>query len=871
MKKTILLFIALSFSVISFSRTFFLLEKEGYQTPIDTPSNKKHIYEYNPLYRASNTLSIDIIHTNLYVKFNWDSSLLYGKAEILLKSHFYALDKIYLNARGMRINSIKISDHTSKADIPFSYKYENDSIKISLNKKYTSSQQLLATINYVAQPEKLKEGGSNAIQSDKGLYFINPKNEVPGKLPQIWTQGETQSNSVWFPTVDSPNEKMTQDIYITVDKKYTTLSNGLLTDIKDNKDGTKTDHWKMDLPHAPYLVMMAIGEFKKVTDKPWKGKEISYYVEPAYEPYAKAIFGNTYKMIDFFSNKLGVDFAWPKYGQIIARDYVSGAMENTSATLHGEFLYQTDRDTVGGVKGESVISHELFHQWFGDLATCESWSNLPLNESFATYGEYLWNEYFNGRDAADENHYRSGRGYFGRHGSVDNSPALIRYFYSNREDMFDGVSYNKGGQVLHMLRKLVGDDAFFQSLKLYLTQNKFKATEIHHLRLAFEETTGQDLQWFFNQWFMYGGHPMLQINKSYNADSKILTLTIQQNQPEEFPIYKLPVDIDIYLSKETIRKKIIIDEAAETFTFQVSENPLLVNFDTERQLLAKIDYPKSTEEYMYQFEHAPLWLDRYEAITNLKDKLNNNTVLEFFITKVLKDKYAGIRSEAINILKSKIKDNSNLKEVIKTIAQKDMAVSVKADAIASLSETYDENILLIYKNTLDKEYSSELISVCLYGLNKNNKDMADMYAKKFENDKSKSIIMAVTAIYSESGKDTHFDFMIKNLSTFTGFETFGYMSMLGKYLKKVNSSGYILNAAKTISTYYKNGGKMNKFAAQKVLNDITNVWSDKEKNLKKSIEEAKKNNNPTQSLEDELKTVSETAKNLKEIVNKFGA
>lgn len=149
--------------------------------------------------------------------------------------------------------------------------------------------------------------------------------------------------------------------------------------------------------------------------------------------------------------------------------------------------------------------------------------------------------------------------------------------------------------------------------------------------------------------------------------------------------------------------------------------------------------------------------------------------------------------------------------------------------------------------------------------------MADMYAKKFENDKSKSIIMAVTAIYSESGKDTHFDFMIKNLSTFTGFETFGYMSMLGKYLKKVNSSGYILNAAKTISTYYKNGGKMNKFAAQKVLNDITNVWSDKEKNLKKSIEEAKKNNNPTQSLEDELKTVSETAKNLKEIVNKFGA
>ena len=172
-------------------------------------------------------------------------------------------------------------------------------------------------------------------------------------------------------------------------------------------------------------------------------------------------------MIDFYSKQLGVDYHWPKYSQIVVRDYVSGAMENTSATLHGDFMvYQTTREMIDGKKGDDVIAHELYHQWFGDLVTAESWSNLPLNESFATYGEYLWNEYKNGRDAADENHAGSRYGYMAQ--SQQKEVDLIRFDYEHREDMFDGFSYNKGGQVLHMLRKAVGDEAFFASLKLYL-------------------------------------------------------------------------------------------------------------------------------------------------------------------------------------------------------------------------------------------------------------------------------------------------------------------------------------------------------------------------------------------------------------------
>ncbi|GAB4207835.1 MAG: hypothetical protein Fur0023_18960 [Bacteroidia bacterium] len=847
------------------------LQAANNYTKLPSDTSKKHIYTYNSEYRSSNTLITDIIHTNLYVKPIWDSSILIGKAEIILKPYFYSTDKIFLNARGMRINSIKINDSKNKNSIPFSYKYENDSIKIQLKNAIPSTQTLVVSIDYVAQPEKIKAGGSNAIQSDKGLFFINPKNTIPGKMPQIWTQGETQSNSVWFPTNDSPNEKMTHDIYITVDKKYTTLSNGLLVETKQNPDGTKTDHWKMGLPHAPYLVMMGIGEFKKITDKPWKNKEISYYVEPAYEPYAKAIFHNTYKMIDFFSSKLGVDFPWPKYAQIIVRDYVSGAMENTSATLHGEFLYQTGRDTVGGVNAEDVISHELFHQWFGDLVTCESWSNLPLNESFATYGEYLWKEHAYGRDAADEHHYFSARGYFARHSSPSTSHPLIRFFYDNREDMFDGISYNKGGQVLHMLRKLVGDDAFFQSLQLYLTKNMFKPVEIHHLRLAFEEVTGQDLNWFFNQWFIYGGHPQLTVQKNYDAKNKMLTITVEQQQPAEFPLYRLPLYVDIYTPKGVDRKYIDIQNARQTFTFSVDEPPLLVNFDAERQLLAEIKtYTKSDDEYLYQLQHAPLWLDRYESIKNLEKKISDKKITDAFINYGLKDKYEGIRSEIINILKNQISANESLKNKIISMAQTDPSPKVRSTALSALSVLSDSpEIKSLYLNALQKEYGADIISVALNGLNAIDKKTALEQAQKFENDKSKSIVMSILNIYADSGNEKYWPYFNKHISTFTGFEVFGYATALNKYIKNLNHSGTALAIAKTLYPVYQSSSGMTSFTLKKILKELDKNWSDKEKNLMNAIQQSKQNNEPTQNLEDQLRTVSETLKEIKNITNKL--
>ncbi len=398
--------------------------------------------------------STTLLHTKLDARFDYDNSQLIGKAWITLKPHFYPTDTLSLDAKGMDIKNISIVKGTTKA--PLKYEYDGLVLNIKLDKKYTRNDNYTVYIDYIAKPNEFKAVGSAAITDAKGLYFINPKGEEKNKPTQIWTQGETEATSVWVPTIDKPNQKTTQEIAMTVPAKYVTLSNGKLISQKKNTDGTRTDTWKMDLPHAPYLFFMGVGDYAVVKDS-YKGKEVSYYVEKEYAPVARKIFGNTPEMMAFFSKVLGVEYPWNKYAQIVGRDYVSGAMENTTATLHQESAQQDARELVDDNVWEGTIAHELFHQWFGDYVTSESWSNLTLNESFANYSQVLWKEYKYGKDAGDEENFSDMNGYIQ---SQSENKNLVRYYYNDKEAMFDAVSYNKGGRILHMLRNYVGDSAF---------------------------------------------------------------------------------------------------------------------------------------------------------------------------------------------------------------------------------------------------------------------------------------------------------------------------------------------------------------------------------------------------------------------------
>lgn len=836
------------------------------------------------VYREANPKLTDIIHTRLDVSFDWTNSRLNGKAQLKLKQHFYASDMVYLNARGMDIKSVSVSEivflpvnkkvgnkiidtgveEKQNTVNNSSYKYENDSIKINLGRVFKGDEKFYVTIEYVSKPNELKKGGSNAISSDKGLYFVNPTGENIYKMPQIWTQGETQSNSAWFPTIDSPNSKTTQDIYMTVEDRFTTLSNGLLVDTKKNSDGTKTDHWKMEEPHAPYLAMMAVGMFKKVTDEPWNGKEVSYYVEKEYEPHAKGIFGDTKEMIEFYSSKLGVPYAWPKYAQIAVRDYVSGAMENTSATLHGDFaVYQTTREMVDGKKGEDIIAHELFHQWFGDLVTCESWSNLPLNESFATYGEYLWEEYKNGRDAADRHHWQSREGYMGSLKEVD----LVRFNYEEREDMFDAFSYNKGGQVLHMLRKAVGDEAFFASLKNYLETNKFKSAEIHNLRLAFEEVTGKDMNWFFNQWFLSKGRPKLKVSQSYNASTGKVELSIEQTQDfKKYPLYKLPIDIDIYVNGKAERTRIWVTEAKQTFNIKTSGQPQLVNFDAERQLLCNLDYTKTKEEYIFQYKNAPLYQDRMEAIKGLEEKLNDSEVFNLFKQIAQTDKYHPVRSYVVGKLESASQDQmADVKQVLLSVYNNDKKTRTRARALSALNKKFSGDAEVQALN--EKALSEQSYAICgeaIDALTKSNPKLAMEKSKQFESDHGTDIVFAIADLYSNHGADDQIKYFQDNIKYMTGFEMVSFCGLYSKTAKRCTSEVSAISCAKDLETIAFGATRFVKYGAVKGLRDLTQVWEGKEKATKAKLEAATAEKKDTAALEKELKTITET----KDIISK---
>ncbi|MEM8909604.1 MAG: M1 family metallopeptidase, partial [Bacteroidota bacterium] len=467
-----------------------IIEERDLDTMVVTapkPNKLKTPQEYSlPPYAPSFTLDNDLLHTILDLRFNWAEELVYGKATLKLQPWFYPTNQVRLDAKDFDFHSITLVGEQEQ----LKYDYDGSQIIIYLGKTFTRTEQYELLIDYTARPSRMGgQGGSAAITSDQGLFFINPKGEEPDKPTQIWTLGETEWNSRWFPTIDKPNERCTQEMYLTVEDKYQTLSNGLMLSSTKNADGTRTDYYKMDQPHAPYLFMITIGEFA-VEKESWEGIPLEYYVEHDYKESAKNIFAHTPEMLTFFSKITGVKFPWPKYSQVVVRDFVSGAMENTTGVTFGDFVQKTNRELIDN-HNDGIVAHELFHHWFGDYVTCESWSNLTMNEGFANYSEYLWFEHKYGVDDADRHRQSEMRGYLESTATGGAHP-LIHFGVADKEDMFDAHSYNKGGLVLHMLRNYIGDDAFFATLEKYLKDNAYAAVEAHDLRLVTEEVCGQD-------------------------------------------------------------------------------------------------------------------------------------------------------------------------------------------------------------------------------------------------------------------------------------------------------------------------------------------------------------------------------------------
>ena len=738
---------------------------------------------YNKIepYQGSEKRINDILHTKLEVSFNWDSTYLYGKATLLIKPHFYPTDSLILDAKGFQIHEVSLLDSIGKRS-PLEYTYDSSFLKIDLNRIYERTDTFEVFIDYTSMPNKLKTEGSSAIRSDKGLYFINPDGSDPNKPKQIWTQGETEASSAWFPTIDAPNEKTTQEIYITVDSNFVTLSNGKLMFQTENEDGTRTDYWKQELPHAPYLFMMAIGEFAVVKDE-WKGKPVHYYVEPKYKEFARDIYPNTVEMLEFFSQKFGYEFPWDKYHQVVVRDYVSGAMENTGAVIFGEFIQGDGRFLVDNA-AEDIVSHELVHHWFGDLVTCESWSNLPLNESFATYGSYLWNEHKYGKDEADLGGMRDFSVYL--RSSDINKKKLIRFEYKNRMEMFDAHSYQKGGRILHLLRHYLGDEAFFESLKHYLHKKAFQPAEVHDLRLSFEAISGEDLNWFFNQWFLAAGHPEIKVEKTYDDSTKVLTVELKQSQsgkdvPEIFELYTT-----IGIADEAGNYKVHpvhIVEKEQTFEFEMSASPILVNLDVDKVLVAEIDQAIDREDAITLFNMASNYMDKRKAVDLLKfDKSEAGLDI---IESTLKADFWALRDRGLKNMRKLAKQRPESSfELVKEMAKNDEKSTVRASAIASLAKYFEDKVSLELLKESTKDTSFRVVSQALSALFEKDEAEGIKIAERLEEEENSILTSTIADIYAKEGSAKRMKFFKEKIELASGFAKFPILSTFSEYLQK---------------------------------------------------------------------------------------
>lgn len=731
-------------------------------------------------YRAKPTRTFDLLHTTLDLTFDYENEWVNGTAELTLVPYFYPQKELVLDAKDFEIHSFRLIGG-EESDLNF--RYNQQKITAYLPTTYSKSDTLKVRIRYTAKPNENAGGGSMAITDTKGLYFINADSSS-NKPIQIWTQGETEHNSKWFPTIDAPNERMTQDIKLTVKEDYTTISNGVLHSKKSNGDGTRTDRWLMEQAHAPYLAAVVVGDFVEIKDD-WEGVQVNYYVEKAYEEGAKKVFEKTPEMIGFFSDMLGVKYPWPKYDQVVVRDFVSGAMENTTISVFMEALNLDERGAIDS-EWDGIIAHELFHQWFGNLVTTESWSNLTLNEAFANYSEYLWYEYKEGKDEADMHHITEMEQYFSE--AKTKQVDLIRFYYQDAEDMFDSHSYAKGGRILHMLRRHLGDEAFFASLNHYLTKHAYSSVEVHDLRLAFEDITGRDLNWFFNQWFFESGHPILEYEVDYSQPENLLLTIAQRQDFENTPLYKLPVKVSWYHEGERFEKELILEREWQQFAIgnEVPVSHLYV--DEAVELLAEKKSARGKNHFISQFGNSKLAVARYEALDSLGTSYGEDSEVIMLTGEALKDEFWAIREMALMHigqqadLPIEIKD---LESTVYDLADSDPKNTVRLAAIEVLAMIDGDKYASDFMRWMnDPSYYVAGAALGAYLENPANANR-EAIASRYEDETNIRLLVALADYYIAEGIAGKADWFHSNLESLTGQSIYYFVGYYGDYFVKM--------------------------------------------------------------------------------------
>ncbi|PYU87492.1 MAG: hypothetical protein DMG51_02025 [Acidobacteria bacterium] len=572
----------------------------------------------------------DLQHSKIALRFDLDQKRVLGEVTHWLSILRGGSTKVFFDSVGLTIQSVTLN----RAAIKF--ETSADKLIVPLPAAAKAGDKFEIAIRYEGKPAK-------------GMYFILPDKDYPDRPRQIWTQGESEDTRYYLPTYDYPNDRLTTETILTVPASWITVSNGKLMNVSEAGKGLKTWYWKESVPSSTYLITVVAGEFDEVKDT-WHGIPVTYYAPKGRGDRLPLNYGRTPAMMELFSKRFGVDYPWEKYAQVMVDDFVAGGMENSSATTNNSSSLVHPKLAPEYFTGEDdLISHELGHQWFGDLVTCKDWGDIWLNEGFATFLEAVWTEAHYGKDQADYERWNNAREWF-ESNSLWNKP-IVRHDFDDSSE-FDGNAYNKAGWVLYMLREQIGEDAFYRGLKYYLDVNRGKSVVTADLAKAIEESAHVNVDQFFSQWLYGAGAPKFDLSYTYDGAKHQVMLTVTQIQKVEgrVGLFRVPVEVEITTGSGPKLYNFTVSKDKQTFPLSAESAPLMVLFDKGGHILKSAEFHKERKEWLYQVKNATDLADRADAVVALGKMKNDDEVVAVLGDILRNDKAWGVRATAADTL-----------------------------------------------------------------------------------------------------------------------------------------------------------------------------------------------------------------------------
>ena len=610
----------------------------------------------------------DLQHSRIALRFDLEQKKVIGDVTHTLAVLRDGTSKLAFDSVGLTIQSVTVNKAPAK--------FESTASKliVPLPAAAHSGEKFDVNIRYEGKPAK-------------GLYFILPDKDYPNRPKQIWSQGESEDTRYYLPTYDYPNDRLTTETILTVPASWITVANGKLISVGNAGDDMKTWTWRESLPSSTYLITVVAGEFDEMKET-WHGLPVTYYAPRTRGDRLLPNYERTPEMMEVFSKKLGVNYPWEKYAQVMVDDFVAGGMENSSATTNTSSSLR-DKKLLLEYPGDEdpLISHELAHQWFGDLVTCNDWGNVWLNEGFATFFEMVWSESHYSKDQADYERWKAIQEWLGQPGLY--AKPIVRHDFDDSSE-FDDNAYGKGGLVLYMLRQQIGEDAFYRGLRHYLEVYRGKNVVTADLIKSIEEANHINVQQFFDEWIYGAGAPKFEVSYKHEEGKRQIALTVKQTQKVDghVGIFHVPVDVETTTASGAKLHSIAVSKDEETFLLPADSAPLMVLFDKGGRILKSVEFHKEKKEWLYQLKNASELADRAEAVQALAKLKNDDEAVAALGSAISTDKAWGLRDIAADAL-GRIGNAAAGKKLLDSL-DTNTQPDVRSHIIAALGNIKDE-------------------------------------------------------------------------------------------------------------------------------------------------------------------------------------